>query len=119
MTSTEHTQESVRIGDRPTTQVWTSREWLREATGWIDESLERRGITRVPTSPLQPRLRPWSTQLVVDTDHGRVWFKAGAPSMTPEAAIYSAVADVAPDLLQPCGLTTPSAAGCSRPTRVR
>ncbi|WP_431841035.1 phosphotransferase [Calidifontibacter indicus] len=105
MTSTEQSQESVRSTDqwvdRPATLVWTSREWLREATAWIDESLERRGITRVPTSPLQPRVRPWSTQLVVDTDHGRVWFKAAAPSMTPEVPIYSAIGDVAPDLLQP------------------
>ncbi|GAB3584548.1 phosphotransferase [Calidifontibacter terrae] len=84
-----------------TTQLWTDRGWLASATRWIDESLERRGVTRVPTSPLQPRVRPWSTQLVADTDHGRVWFKASAPGLTPETAVYDELGDVAPDLLQP------------------
>ncbi len=87
--------------DVHTTQLWSDRDWLASATRWIDESLERRGVTRVPTSPLQPRVRPWSTQLVADTDHGRVWFKAAAPTMTPETAIYDELVDVAPDLLQP------------------
>lgn len=84
-----------------TTTLWTDRDWLASTTRWIDESLERRGVTRVPTSPLQPRVRPWSTQLVVDTDHGRVWFKASAPGTTPEVAVYDELGDVAPDLLQP------------------
>lgn len=87
------------LTDAHVTQVWSSRDWMRDATAWIDDNLERRGVTRVPTSPRQPRLRPWSTQLVVETDHGRVWFKAAAPAMISEVPVLDALTDVAPDLV--------------------
>lgn len=80
-------------------QLWQSDSWRREATRWIDESLERRGIARVPVTPRQPRVRPWSTQLVVDTSAGRAWFKACSPSTSPEPAIYRLLTRVAPDRL--------------------
>lgn len=81
------------------TALWSSDAWRWEVTRWIDEVLARRGITRVPTSPRQPRLRPWSTQLVVETDHGRAWFKAAVPESTPEPAVHRLLGEVAPDLL--------------------
>nr|WP_246242375.1 phosphotransferase [Flexivirga aerilata] len=78
--------------------MWQSDPWRREATRWIDESLERRGVARVPVTPRQPRVRPWSTQLVVDTTDGRrMWFKASSLSTSPEPAIYRSLAAVAPD----------------------
>ncbi|WP_181445512.1 phosphotransferase [Flexivirga caeni] len=83
----------------PTSQLWQSDSWRREATRWIDESLERRGITRVPVTPRQPRVRAWSTQLVADTSAGRVWFKACSPSTSPEPAIYRVMGKVTPDRL--------------------
>lgn len=65
---------------------------------WLDEVLERRGVTRVPTTPLQPRVRPWSTVLVADTvDQGRAWFKASIPEMTPEGVVLRLLHSVAPD----------------------
>lgn len=82
-----------------TSQLWQSDPWRREATRWIDDSLERRGITRVPVTPRQPRVRPWSTQLVVDTSAGRAWFKACSPSTSPEPAIYRLLTRIAPDRL--------------------
>lgn len=83
----------------PTSQLWQSDTWRQQATRWIDETLERRGITRVPVTPRQPRVRPWSTQLVVDTSVGRAWFKACSPSSSPEPAIYRLLTRVAPDRL--------------------
>lgn len=83
----------------PASPIWAGEPWLWEATRWIDAALEARGIERVPTTPRQPRIRPWSTQLVVDTDHGRAWFKAGLPEGPDEAGIYSALRTVAPDLV--------------------
>lgn len=84
---------------RPNSQLWQSDSWRHHATRWIDESLERRGLTRVPVTPRQPRVRAWSTQLVVDTSAGRAWFKACSPSTSPEPAIYRVLAKVAPDRL--------------------
>ncbi|YAL84529.1 aminoglycoside phosphotransferase family protein [Dermacoccaceae bacterium W4C1] len=83
----------------PAAQIWASDEWLWEATRWIDAALETKGITRVPTTPRQPRVRPWSTQLVVDTDAGRFWFKAGVPEASDEGGVYAALRAVAPDLV--------------------
>lgn len=90
-----------RIETRPrsTSQLWQTDSWRQDATRWIDESLERRGLTRVPVTPRQPRVRAWSTQLVVDTSAGRAWFKACSPSGSPEPAIYRLLARVAPDRL--------------------
>lgn len=80
-------------------QLWQTDSWRQEATRWIDESVERRGLTRVPVTPRQPRVRPWSTQLVVDTSAGRAWFKACSPSTSPEPEIYRVLTGVAPDRL--------------------
>ncbi|MFC6706459.1 aminoglycoside phosphotransferase family protein [Flexivirga alba] len=82
-----------------TSQLWQTDSWRQEATRWIDDSLERRGLTRVPVTPRQPRVRAWSTQLVVDTSAGRAWFKACSPSTSPEPAIYRLLTKVAPDRL--------------------
>ena len=84
-----------------TSQLWQTDSWRHEATRWIDDSLERRGLTRVPVTPRQPRVRAWSTQLVVDTSAGRAWFKACSPSTSPEPVIYRMLAKVAPDRLPP------------------
>lgn len=81
----------------PATGVWSSAAWRRRATAWIDESLERRGITRVPITPRQPRLRPWGTSLVVETSQGRTWFKAGLPEQTNEAVVRRVLAGIGPD----------------------
>lgn len=87
---------SEKVG--PATEIWGDAGWRRDATQWIDASLERRGLERVPTTPLQPRLRPWSTLLVVDTTSaGRAWFKASVPEMTPEAQVLRALRSVSPD----------------------
>jgi hypothetical protein len=44
----------------------------------------------------QPRVRPWSTQLVAETDLGRVWFKANCPALAYEAAVHAALAQLDP-----------------------
>jgi len=49
------------------------------------------------TGPVtQPRIRPWSTQLIVPTDQGRVWFKACCPSMSFEPVLRQKLAELAP-----------------------
>ena len=80
------------------TEVWGSTQWRQEALRWIDAYLESHGTERLPTIPPQPRLRPWSTLLVIDTvDHQRLWFKAGLPELSPETRIMTQLRKVAPD----------------------
>ncbi|MFE5335601.1 phosphotransferase [Isoptericola sp. NPDC056573] len=74
----------------------TSAAWRAEATAWITAALARDGV-RVVAPPEQPRVRPWSTQLVVATDAGRYWFKATCRSSSFEPALQALLAEVAPD----------------------
>lgn len=90
---------SDRFG--PASEVWDTDAWRWEVTRWFDDVLPRRGITRHPTTPRQPRVRPWSTQLVIETDQGRGWFKANVPESSPETLVYERLSRVAPDLLLP------------------
>lgn len=74
----------------------TSPDWLEQAHGWIHARAEEAG--HALAGPIeQRRVRPWSTQLVVPTDRGRLWFKATCPSMAFEPALHALLADVAPD----------------------
>ncbi|MFC7878193.1 phosphotransferase [Isoptericola sp. NPDC057391] len=74
----------------------TSPGWRAEATAWITDVLARRGV-RTVAPPEQPRVRPWSTQLVVATDAGRFWFKATCRSASFEPALQALLAEIAPD----------------------
>lgn len=72
----------------PASEIWGSSAWHTEALEWIDEALARRGVERADKPVLQPRIRPWSTLLMVETvRQGRLWFKASTPEMTPEPAV--------------------------------
>lgn len=79
--------------DLPAT--WTGTAWRAEAESWIRDRLATAGIA--VTGPIeQPRVRPWSTQLVVPTDRGRHWFKENNPAMTFEAALVARLAELVP-----------------------
>ncbi|MDO9379882.1 MAG: phosphotransferase [Nocardioidaceae bacterium] len=76
-------------------QVWSTRTWRDGATAWIDDVLAGHRVIRTGDVE-QPRVRPWSTQLVAPTDVGPVWFKADAPHMAHEPALVAALADLLP-----------------------
>lgn len=79
----------------PFTAEVTSEPWLADVASWIGEVLGAQGIDVV--GPLrQVRVRPWSTQLVVPTSAGHVWFKAGTPALAHEGALQDAVARLVP-----------------------
>ena len=70
--------------------------WRDEATSWIRDELAATG--RQVTSEIeQRRIRPWSTQLVVPTDRGTVWFKGNCPALAFEPAVHRALASLEPD----------------------
>lgn len=77
-------------------EVWASPGWRRQAEQWIDLVLENLGVVRTGAVE-QPRIRFWSTQLTVPTDHGLLWFKENNPGQSAEAGIVTALADLAPD----------------------
>ncbi len=81
---------------RPFSEHVASDAWRREAEDWIGERLAGGGRT-LTGEITQPRIRPWSTQLVVPTDAGTLWFKANCPSMAFEPLLHAELARLVPD----------------------
>ncbi|WP_166375854.1 phosphotransferase [Aeromicrobium phragmitis] len=79
-------------------ELVASEVWRQEATEWIEDTVGRLGY-RVRGPLTQPRIRPWSTQLVVPTDHGTVWFKAAGEPMRFEPGLQRLLARLLPDLV--------------------
>ncbi len=80
----------------PFSEVVASAPWRVEAESWIRERVTESG-GRVVGDITQPRIRPWSTQLVVPTDGGRFWFKANCPALAFEPSVHAALARLDPD----------------------
>jgi hypothetical protein len=76
-------------------QTVATDAWRAEATRWIGSELSRVG-RRVTGEVVQRRIRPWSTQLVVPSDRGTVWFKANCRSSAYEPAVHLALARLEP-----------------------
>ena len=76
--------------------VWSSPAWRSEVESWLTDVLGAAGHGL--TGPVvQPRIRPWSTQLIVPTSAGRMWFKENAPGLAFEARLLAVLATLAPD----------------------
>lgn len=76
-------------------QMVGTQAWRDEATEWIHRELA--GLGRSVTGEIvQRRVRPWSTQLVVPSDRGTVWFKANCPSAAYEPGVHLALAELEP-----------------------
>lgn len=89
---------------RPFSERVTTDDWRRDVESWIAERVV--GLGRVVTGSVeQPRVRPWSTQLVVPTDAGRLWFKANCAATRFEPAVQAELARLAPHAVDaPCAL---------------
>ncbi|MEO6411293.1 MAG: phosphotransferase [Pedococcus sp.] len=76
---------------------WVATDaWRDEATTWIGDELA--AVGRQMTGEVeQRRIRSWSTQLVVPTDRGTVWFKGNCPALAFEPAVHRALASLEPD----------------------
>lgn len=79
----------------PFSQRVAEATWLDEATTWITERVHADGH-RLTGAIEQPRIRPWSTQLVVPTDVGRWWFKANCRSLAFEPGLHAALSELVP-----------------------
>ncbi len=73
----------------------TAPEWRTEAEAWIAERLAAVGLTLTGAIE-QPRVRAWSTQLVVPTDGGTVWFKTNCTAQAFEPRLQALLARLAP-----------------------
>jgi hypothetical protein len=74
----------------------TTPAWREEAERWIAEQLAEANLARTGAIE-QRRVRPWSTQLVVPTDGGTVWFKANCAAQVFEPRLQTLLAGIAPD----------------------
>jgi hypothetical protein len=74
----------------------TAPEWRADAETWIAERLAGADLS-VTGEIEQRRVRPWSTQLVVPTDGGTVWFKANCQAQAFEPHLQALLARVAPE----------------------
>ncbi len=79
-----------------TSELWATGTWRADAVRWIDAALQDAGLTRVGDVE-RPRIRPWSTELVVETDAGRTWFKENCPGQAFEAGLVAALSRLVPD----------------------
>ncbi|MCW2752433.1 MAG: hypothetical protein JWR83_3543 [Aeromicrobium sp.] len=84
----------------PFSELVAGESWRREAETWIVEQLAREG-QQIGGEITQPRIRPWSTQLVVPTDAGPAWFKANCPGNAFEAQLQQVLAELVPDDVEP------------------
>jgi Phosphotransferase enzyme family len=80
--------------------------WRAQAEAWATGRLAELGLA--VTGPIeQPRVRPWSTQLVLPTAAGRVWFKANCRALAFEPGLHAALARLDPDEVdQPLAVDT-------------
>jgi hypothetical protein len=79
----------------PFAQVVRGSAWRSAAEGWVADAVG--GLGARITGVSQPRVRPWSTQLVVDTTRGRFWFKANCAASAFEPQLQSVLAGLVPD----------------------
>lgn len=79
----------------PFAQLVRGEAWRAAAEGWVADAV--RGLGARVTGVTQPRVRPWSTQLVVETTHGRFWFKANCAASAFEPQLQAVLADLVPD----------------------
>ncbi|WP_369371645.1 phosphotransferase [Promicromonospora sp. Populi] len=87
----------------PFSQLVRGSAWRSEAEGWVADAVG--GLGARITGVTQPRVRPWSTQLVVETTRGRFWFKANCAASAFEPQLQSVLAGLAPgDVDQPVAI---------------
>ncbi len=77
-----------------------SSRWRDEALSWIEQSLSARGLS-LTGEVVQPRIRPWSTQLIVPTNGGRFWFKANCSALAFEPGLQAELARLVPEEVEP------------------
>lgn len=77
---------------------WATEAWLEEIDTWVSMVLETYELRR--TGPLERGgIDLWSTQVVVHTDHGRLFLKAVNPGQQSEVVLTAAAARLVPDQL--------------------
>jgi Phosphotransferase enzyme family len=72
-------ERALADGPPPERPQWARRGWFAEATAWIEDTVAARG--RTLTAPVE-QMSGWciSSILRAETEEGRVYFKATAPS---------------------------------------
>jgi Phosphotransferase enzyme family len=88
--------------------VWSSEDWIRRATAWVDERLADAGLDRTG-EPEERSMRPWAAVFRVPSSGGPVWLKATGPQSRFEVGLYELLGRVAPGrMLVPLGVSLDS-----------
>lgn len=77
---------------------WATGDWFEEIDAWVSMVLEAYELRR--TAPLERGgVEIWSTQVLVPTDHGKLFLKAVNPGQQSEVVLTAAAARLVPDQL--------------------
>lgn len=78
------------------TLLWENAAWQKQAHVWIREMASQKGI-QLMGEIRQPHIRHWSTVMEVDSDGGKIFFKATASETIYEIALTEKLAMWQPD----------------------
>lgn len=84
---------SLAVMTRPFSARVADPAWRHEVLGWLQAELVDLEITGLE----QTRIRPWSTQLRLETSEGRMWLKANCPAQRFEPALQVVLSELAPE----------------------
>ena len=79
-------------------ELWTSRAFVEEARGWVEEQLRPLG-TDLTGDWEQPHAREWSSAISFETTDGRVWFKVNGVGTAHEAGLVRELGRLVPGLV--------------------
>ena len=97
-TSSGHNPPSVDSVSHNDARIWGTSAWVLHADVWIREWARNAGV-ELRTELTLHRNRPWSAHYTLESDIGRLWFKASCPAMGFEPALQAQIAAVAPNMV--------------------
>lgn len=71
--------------------LWNDASWQEKAQTWIREESEKNSIQLIGDIE-QPHIRHWSTVMAVESEEGKLFFKATAPELIHEIALTEKLA---------------------------
>lgn len=91
----------------PPGMPWDASGWKNEAAAWVTESLGTAGL-KVGGDLSQLHRSPWSAVYTIETNQGRLYFKAVTPGLAHEVGLHLALHESHPDAVPPLLAANPS-----------
>lgn len=97
-TSSGQNPPNVDSVDHNDARFWGTSAWLPHAEAWVREWARGAGVGLLSEFMLY-RNRPWSSHYTLESDMGRLWFKASCGALGFEPALQTQIAAFAPELV--------------------